>query len=82
MFKHYRLRTMSKGKTWYIEMDPEFIAPIKNEKIVNPYVGNPVLTVEKVVTSGGEHNFSLIGCALILEQIEELIQKHGLRDVR
>ena len=82
MHKQYRLRTIKNPDgeiRWYIEMDPEFIEPIKGKKIFAPFRS---ITLGEIVTHGAEHNFNIIGLGSVLHQIEMCVREVGLRKVK
>jgi len=88
MHKQYRLRTIANPSgeiRWYIEMDPEFIDPIKHIQIFGPIPHGSSgrgLPLGKIVTSGDEWNFAILDLGSVLNQIEKAIRKAGLRKVR
>lgn len=83
--KQYRLRTISNPDgeiRWYIEMDEDFIDPIKDDEIFVPFGVEGTLTVGNIVTGGTEWNFSLLELGNVLHQIEMLVREAGLRNIR
>ena len=85
MYKHYRLRTIKNPDgeiRWYIEMDEEFIDPIKHKPIFGPIPHGSLgsgITLGELVTSGAEWNFPILDLGSVLHQIEKAIRGAGLR---
>ena len=68
-------------------MDKEFIEPIKDHTIYPPFKINTrrtskPLTVHDIVTQGSTWNFTIVELGVILDQIERIIRKAGLRKER
>jgi len=84
MHKQYRLRTIANPDgeiRWTIEMDPEFIDPVKRAHIFCPFKPG-IIELVNIVTGGLEWNFSIVDLGSVLSQIEKIIRKAGLRDTK
>ena len=88
VFKHYRLRTVKNPNgeiRWYIEMDPEFIDPIKDILVFGPIPHGSLragVTLGELVTSGSEWNFAILDLGSVLNQIEKTVREANLRKVK
>lgn len=82
MHKQYRLRTIKNPDgeiRWIIEMDEDFIVPVKDEVIQTL---SKTLPLGDIVTSRAQWNFGLLELGSVLDQIERVIREAGLRKVR
>ncbi len=64
---------------YYIEMDPKFIEPVKDELMSGPLLHDVLLG--ELVTSGSKHNFPISIAVDVMKEIEKVIKKAGLRIV-